>query len=125
MNTMTGYFKAVQKVCPVAGQHINLQGSCEFQKQPDPLNIDTIIHELTRTLADRQVTQFSLSVYIAILAFGPLMFTKSLHYLPAATAWMNSCFCLGNIGALIAVGIISDRLRSRRALSFLGAEPTG
>ena len=37
-------------------QHINLQGRYEFQKQPDPLNIDMIIHELTKTLADRQVT---------------------------------------------------------------------
>ena len=47
---------ATKKVSPVAWQHINLQGRYEFQKQPDPLNIDTIIHELTKTLADRQVT---------------------------------------------------------------------
>jgi hypothetical protein len=32
---------------------------------------------------------------------------------------------MGNIGALIVVGIISDRLQSRRPLSILGAEPTG
>jgi hypothetical protein len=48
--------EATKKVCPVAWQHINLQGRYEFQKQPDPLNIDTIILELTKTLADRQVT---------------------------------------------------------------------
>ena len=48
--------EATKKVCPVAWQHINLQGRYEFQKQPDPLNIETIIHELTKTLADRQIT---------------------------------------------------------------------
>ena len=77
---------------PVASQHTNLQGRYEFQKQPDPLNIDTIIHELTKTLADRQLTLFSLSLYIAIQAFGPLMFTESFHYSPAAAARMNSYF---------------------------------
>ncbi|MBV8361013.1 MAG: Tn3 family transposase [Deltaproteobacteria bacterium] len=47
---------AIKKIAPAAWRHINFQGRYEFQKQPDPLNIDTIIHELTKTLADRQVT---------------------------------------------------------------------
>jgi TnpA family transposase len=36
-----------KKVSPVAWQHINLQGRFEFLKQPDPPNVDAIIHELT------------------------------------------------------------------------------
>src|SRR5271165_1309778 len=39
--------EATKKVSPIAWQHINLQGRYEFQKQPDPLNMDAIIRELT------------------------------------------------------------------------------
>src|SRR5215471_13920931 len=46
----------------------------------------------------------SLCLYIAIQAFGPLMFTESFHYTPADAARMNSYFWLGNMGALIVVG---------------------
>jgi sugar phosphate permease len=63
----------------------------------------------------------SLSLYIAIQAFGPLMFTESFHYTPADAARMNSYFWLGNMGALIVIGIVSDRLQSRRPISIVGA----
>jgi OPA family glycerol-3-phosphate transporter-like MFS transporter len=63
----------------------------------------------------------SLSLYIAIQVFGPLMFTESLHYTPADAARMNSYFWLGNMGALIVIGIVSDRLQSRRPISIVGA----
>jgi len=63
----------------------------------------------------------SLSLYIAIQAFGPLMFTESFHYIPADAARMNSYFWLGNMGALIVIGIVSDRLQSRRPISIAGA----
>ena len=36
-----------KKVSPIAWQDINLHGRYEFQKQPDPLNVDAIIRELT------------------------------------------------------------------------------
>jgi TnpA family transposase len=41
---------ATKKVAPIAWQHINLHGRYEFQKQPDPLNVDAIIRELGKTL---------------------------------------------------------------------------
>jgi MFS family permease len=63
----------------------------------------------------------SLSLYIAIQAFGPLMFTESFHYSPADAARMNSYFWLGNIFALIVIGVISDRLQMRRPISIIGA----
>jgi sugar phosphate permease len=63
----------------------------------------------------------SLSLYIAIQAFGPLMFTESFHYTPADAARMNSYFWLGNMGALILVGVVSDRLQSRGPISIVGA----
>jgi sugar phosphate permease len=63
----------------------------------------------------------SLSLYIAIQAFGPLMFTESFHYSPAEAARMNSYFWLGNMGALIVIGIISDRLQLRSPISIAGA----
>ena len=63
----------------------------------------------------------SLSLYIAIQAFGPLMFTESFHYTPADAARMNSYFWLGNIFALIVIGVISDRLQMRRPISIIGA----
>jgi hypothetical protein len=34
--------------------HINLQGRYEFQKQPDPLNMDAIIRELTEMFTHGQ-----------------------------------------------------------------------
>ena len=66
----------------------------------------------------------SLCLYLAIQAFGPLMFTESFHYTPADAARMNSYFWLGNMGALIVVGVISDRLQVRRPISTIGAVAT-
>jgi hypothetical protein len=51
---------ATKKVSPVAWQHINLQGRYEFQKQPDPLDVDMIIRtltELTELSHDRWAVQ--------------------------------------------------------------------
>jgi TnpA family transposase len=42
-----------KKISPIAWQHINLHGRYEFQKQPDPLNVDAIIRELTEIPSDR------------------------------------------------------------------------
>jgi len=44
---------ATKKVSPVAWQHINLQGRYEFQKQPDPLDVDMIIRTLTELSHNR------------------------------------------------------------------------
>jgi MFS family permease len=63
----------------------------------------------------------SLSLYIAIQAFGPLMFTESFHYPPAEAAAMCAYFWLGNMGALIVVGVVSDRLQLRKPIAILGA----
>jgi OPA family glycerol-3-phosphate transporter-like MFS transporter len=63
----------------------------------------------------------SLALYIAIQAFGPLMFTESFHYSPGDAAAMNAKFWLGNIGALIVVGLISDKLQMRKPIAVLGA----
>jgi len=62
----------------------------------------------------------SLSLYIAIQAFGPLMFTKSFQYSPGDAAAMTSWFWGGNILALIVVGMISDELQVRKQISIAG-----
>jgi TnpA family transposase len=48
---------ATKKISPIAWQHINLQGRYEFQKQPDPLDVDMIIRTLTELSCDRGATQ--------------------------------------------------------------------
>jgi OPA family glycerol-3-phosphate transporter-like MFS transporter len=63
----------------------------------------------------------SLALYIAIQAFGPLMFTELFHYTPADAAAMCAYFWLGNMGALIVVGLTSDRLQMRKPIAILGA----
>ena len=63
----------------------------------------------------------SLSLYIAIQVFGPLIFTELFHYTPAGAAQMNSYFWLGNMGAVVGIGVISDRLQVRRPISIVGA----
>jgi OPA family glycerol-3-phosphate transporter-like MFS transporter len=63
----------------------------------------------------------SLSLYFAIQNFGPLMFTESFHYSPADAARMSSYFWLGHMGALVMIGVISDRLQVRRPISIIGA----
>jgi hypothetical protein len=50
--------EATKKVCPVAWQHINLQGRFEFLKIPDILNVDAIIQRLTSPHAGRVVNLF-------------------------------------------------------------------
>jgi hypothetical protein len=45
---------ATKKISPVAWQHINLQGRYEFQKPPDPLNVDMIIRALTELSVNYQ-----------------------------------------------------------------------
>ena len=47
--------EATTKVSPIAWQNINLQGSFEFRKQPDTLNVDAIVSALTRPSASRVV----------------------------------------------------------------------
>jgi TnpA family transposase len=42
--------EATERASPVAWQHINLHGRYEFQKLPDPLNVDDIIRRLTAKL---------------------------------------------------------------------------
>ncbi|HLX36862.1 MAG TPA: hypothetical protein VKR29_03640, partial [Candidatus Binataceae bacterium] len=62
----------------------------------------------------------SLSLYIAIQAFGPLIFTESFHYTPGDAAAMCSWFWGGNIIALVIVGIISDSVQLRKPISIFG-----
>jgi hypothetical protein len=38
----------LKQISPVAWQHINLQGRYEFSKQPENINLNTIIQELTQ-----------------------------------------------------------------------------
>jgi len=63
----------------------------------------------------------SLSLYIAIQAFGPLVLIESFHYTPADAAAMCAYFWLGNMGALIVTGLISDRLQMREPIAVLSA----
>lgn len=63
----------------------------------------------------------SLALYLAIQAFGPLMFTESFHYTPSDAAWMNTYFWLGNTAALIFVGLLSDYLQMRKPIAITGA----
>jgi sugar phosphate permease len=63
----------------------------------------------------------SLCLYIAIQVFGPLMFTESFHYTPADAAAMCAYFWLGNMFALVATGLVSDRLQLRKPIAMLGA----
>src|SRR5580704_16446154 len=63
----------------------------------------------------------SLSLYVVIQAFGPLMFTEAFHYTPADAAAMCAHFWLGNMGALVATGFVSDRLQRRKPFMIIGA----
>jgi hypothetical protein len=49
------------------------------------------------------------------------MFTESFHYTPADAAAMCAYFWLGNMGALVATGLVSDRLQLRKPIAMLGA----
>jgi len=63
----------------------------------------------------------NLTLYFAIQAFGPLMFTEAFHYTPADAAKMNEYFWLANLGALVLTGLVSDRLQSRKPIAIFGA----
>ena len=45
---------AAKKASPIAWQNVNLHGRYEFHKQPDPMNVDAIIREMTEMRADRK-----------------------------------------------------------------------
>ena len=51
--------QATKKICPIAWQHINLQGRFEFLKTPDALNLDAIIRTLTTPQIGRIVNLFA------------------------------------------------------------------
>jgi MFS family permease len=63
----------------------------------------------------------NLTLYFAIQAFGPLMFTEAFHYTPAEAAKMNEYFWLANLGALVLTGLVSDRLQTRKPIAIFGA----
>jgi MFS family permease len=62
----------------------------------------------------------SLTLYLVITPFGPLMFTQAFHYTPAEAADMNAYFWGANMATLILTGIISDRLQSRKPIAIIG-----
>jgi MFS family permease len=63
----------------------------------------------------------NLTLYFAITAFGPLMFTQAFHYTPAEAAEMNSHFWFANLAVLILTGFVSDRLQIRKPIAIFGA----
>jgi MFS family permease len=62
----------------------------------------------------------NLTLYIAIQAFGPLMFTEAYGYSPAVAARMNANFWFTNLAVLVATGIVSDRLEMRKPIAMIG-----
>ncbi len=65
------------------------------------------------------ITLFLL-LYFFATAFGPIYLTSAFKYPPAVAASVSSYFWLANLGALLVVGYISDRLQLRKIISFLG-----
>jgi hypothetical protein len=63
----------------------------------------------------------NLTLYFAITAFGPLMFTQAFNYPPAEAAAMNSNFWLCNLAVLVVTGFVSDRLQIRKPIAIVGA----
>ncbi len=63
----------------------------------------------------------NLTLYFAITAFGPLMFTQAFKYSPAEAAAMNSNFWFCNLAVLVLTGFVSDRLQIRKPIAILGA----
>ncbi len=63
----------------------------------------------------------NLTLYFAITAFGPLMFTQVFKYSPAEAAEMNSHFWFCNLAILVLTGFVSDRLQIRKPIAILGA----
>jgi MFS family permease len=62
----------------------------------------------------------NLTLYFAIQAFGPLMFTEAFHYTPAEAAHMNANFWFANLATLVITGLISDRLQIRKPIAMFG-----
>jgi len=62
----------------------------------------------------------NLTLYFAIQAFGPLMFTEAFHYSLADAAKMNEYFWLANLGVLVLTGLVSDRLQTRKPIAIFG-----
>jgi nitrate/nitrite transporter NarK len=62
----------------------------------------------------------NLTLYFAIQAFGPLMFTEAYHYSPAVAARMNANFWFANLAVLVITGYVSDRLESRKPIAIVG-----
>jgi OPA family glycerol-3-phosphate transporter-like MFS transporter len=79
-----------------------------------------------RLLAHREIwllvvgVTASLTLYIAIQAFGPLMFIEAFHTTAADAATLNSYFWAANIVVLIITGIVSDWLQIRRPIAIVG-----
>ena len=63
----------------------------------------------------------NLTLYFAITAFGPLMFTQAFKYSAADAAEMNSHFWFSNLAVLIVTGFVSDRLQIRKPIAIFGA----
>jgi len=63
----------------------------------------------------------NLTLYFAITAFGPLMFTQAFKYPPAEAAAMNSNFWFCNLAILVLTGFVSDRLQVRKPIAIIGA----
>ena len=62
----------------------------------------------------------NLTLYFTLQPFGPLMFTEAFHYTPAQAASLNAWFWGANIVVLIATGIVSDWLQSRKTIAIIG-----
>jgi len=93
-----------------------------FQRAPVKHSASSCVHPEVWLLV-AGVNAFLL-IYIAIQAFGPLMFTQVFHYSPAEAASINAYFWLLNLVTLMVVGIISDRLQVRKPIAIAGALAT-
>jgi MFS family permease len=63
---------------------------------------------------------FFLLIYYFSTAYGPLYLTQVFHYPPAVAARVASTFWIANLGVLVLVGYVSDRIGLRKILSLLG-----
>lgn len=65
-----------------------------------------------------------LLVYYFTTAFGPTYLAEVFKYPPSEAAGISSYFWLANLGSLIVVGIISDKLQLRKICSMVGVVGT-
>lgn len=63
---------------------------------------------------------FFLLIYYFSTAYGPLYLTQVFHYPPAVAARVASTFWIANLGVLVLVGYLSDRIGLRKILSLAG-----